>query len=241
VAGLQVKIALAGDLHTLAHDTHLRLARGARRAAERLLSIGKLKLRGDVRQAGLGDRLANTWRANIYPQSANARTHAPSVVFRVNDRAKTQRADSLGNVSRIASAADIIEAHATGPTIVSRNGLWLAVPTENVPRRGRRKATPQEVEEMFNQDLWLVPGRGQQMLAFVHEERGDRVRGSGTQARPRGGRRFRTKLMFILVRQVRLRARLNYPRIFDDLKQDWASIFPAEIAAELEGGAAANV
>src|SRR5262245_28750055 len=117
--GLAVKLALSGDLHNLAQDTHLRLARGARRAAERLLAVGKLKLRGDVRQAGLGDRLANAWRADIYPKSANARTHSPAVVFRVSDRAKTTREDSLGNVSKIASAAEIMQAHATGPTIAS--------------------------------------------------------------------------------------------------------------------------
>jgi hypothetical protein len=196
-----------------------------------------------VRQAGLGDRLANVWRADIYPKSAGVRTHAPAVVFRVNDRAKTERTDSLGNSTKIASAAEIIEAHTTGPTIVSRNGLWLAIPTENTPRRGRRKATPQEVEEMFDQDLTLFPGRGRQMLAFVDAVRGQSGRGfrAPTAVRRGRGRRSEMVLMFVLVRQVRLRAKLNCRRIFDELEAEWASLVPAEIAAELERGAAANV
>jgi hypothetical protein len=241
VAGLPIrlKLAISGNLHTLERDTHVRIATGARRAAERLLAIGKLRLRQDVRQAGLGDRFANVWRADIYPKSANARTHSPAVVFRVNDRAKTERADSLGNTSKIASAADIIEANTTGATLVSRNGLWLAIPTANVPRRGRRKATPQEVEEMFDQDLVIVPGRGQRLLAFVDAVRGQS--GRGFRARRGRGRRAEKVLMFVLERQVRLRAKLTYPRIFDELESEWASLVPAEIAAELERGAAANV
>jgi hypothetical protein len=236
---IRLKLVISGNLHTLERDTHLRIARGVRHAAERLLAIGKLRLRQDVRQAGLGDRLANVWRANIYPQSANARTHAPSVVFRVNDRAKAIRTDSLGNSSTIASAAEIIEAHATGPTIVSRNGLWLAIPTENTPRRGRRRATPQEVEEMFDQDLTILPGRGQRLLAFVDAVRGQS--GRGFRARRGRGRRAEKVLMFVLERQVRLRAKLTYPRIFDELESEWANLVPAEIVAELKRGAAADV
>jgi hypothetical protein len=81
------------------------------------------------------------------------------------------------------------------------------------------------------------------MLAFVDAVRGQSGRGfrAPTRQRRGKGRRSEMVLMFVLVRQVRLRAKLNYPRIFDDLQREWETIFPAEIAAELEGGAAANV
>ncbi len=235
---MQIRLALTGDLAAFAHQTHLRIARGARNAVEKQAARGKLALRGDVRAAGLGDRLANTWRADIYPRSASARTHAPAVVFRVNDRAKTQRENSLGNASTIASAADIIRAHTAGPTIVSKNGLYLALPTENTPRKGRRLATPAEVEEMFNQDLIFFHGRGQQMLAFVDVVRGKSGKGfrRATKRRTGAGRESQLVLMFVMVRQVRLRAKLNWPRIFEDLAQGWATLFPAEIAAELNKG-----
>jgi hypothetical protein len=43
--------------------------------------------------------------------------------------------------------------------------------------------------------------------------------------------------MFVMVRQVTLRKRLDWPRIFDDLAKGWAQLFPAEIAAALKAGA----
>lgn len=238
--GLQVKLALEGDLADFAHQTHLRIARGARNAAEKQLARGKLALRGDVRAAGLGDRLANTWRAEIYPRSSGVRTHSPAVVFRVNDRAKTQRGDSLGNTSTIASAADIIKAHTFGPVIASRNGLYMAIPTENTPRKGRRFATPAEVEIDFNQDLIFIHGRGQQMLAFVDATPGRSGKGfrPPTKRRTKAGRQAQLVLMFVMVRQVTLRPRLHWPQIFKDLEAGWARLFPAEINAALAGGAA---
>jgi hypothetical protein len=234
---LQVKLALTGNLGGFANDVHLAIARGARNAAEKQLARGKLALRGDVRAAGLGDRLANTWRAEIYPRSASAHTHSPTVVFRANDGAATTRTNSLGNTSTIASAADIIKAHTFGPTIRSKHGLYLALPTANTPRKGRRYATPTEVEEMFNQDLIIFHGRGQQMLAFVDAVRGKSGRGfrAPTKRRTKAGRQSEMILVFILVRQVRLRAKLHYPRIFADLEKSWTDLFPAEIAAALKG------
>lgn len=234
---LQLKLALTGDLHKFANDVHLGIARGVRNAAERQLGRGKLALRGDVISAGLGPRLANTWRGDIYPKSANARTHSPAVVFRVNDRAKTKREDSFGNTSTIASAADIIQAHTAGPTITSRNGLYMAIPTKNTPRKGRRYATPTEVETMFNQDLTIIKGRGQQLLAFVDAVSAKSGRGfrESTSRRAAAGRKTQMVLMFILVRQVTLQKRLNWPRIFKELEQSWETLVPVELAAALEG------
>jgi hypothetical protein len=238
VSKLQVRLALQGDLGKFAHETHLRIAKGARTAADKLYVRGKIALRGDVIAAGLGQRLANTWRAEIYPKSAGQRTHAPAVVFRVNDRAKTKRTDSFGNEATIASAADIIQSHTIGATITSRNGLYLAIPTENTPRRGRRLATPSEVEDMFNQDLTFFHGRGNQMLAFVEVTKSKSGKGFriASKRRTSAGRRKTMVLMFVMVPQVRLRQRLNYPRIFEDLERSWETLFPAEIAAALAEG-----
>jgi hypothetical protein len=225
---LQVKLALSGDLKDYAQQAHLRIARGARIAAEKQAARAKLALRGDVRRAGLGDRLANTWRVNVFPKSASVHTHSPAVF--VKD-----------------TAPEIVTAHGLGATIRSRDGLWLAIPTENVPRvarsgnqaatgrRGTRfqsRATPQEVESLFDQDLIFIRGRGGQMLAFIDKTLGGRLK------RARKGRsvatvqaRFdRLVLMFVMVRQVTLRKRLDWPRIFDDLAKGWAQLFPAEIA-----------
>jgi hypothetical protein len=153
------------------------------------------------------------------------------------------------------AAPDIVTAHAEGVTIRGQNGVWLAIPTENVPRvarggnqaavgrRGSRfqsRATPEEVESLFDQDLIFIAGRGGQMLAFIDKTlrgRLKRARAKGSSVARVQARFDRLVLMFVMVRQVTLRKRLNWPRIFDDLAKGWAQLFPAEIAAALKAGA----
>jgi hypothetical protein len=232
---LQVTLALSGDLKEYAQQTHLRIARGARTAAEKQAARAKLALRGDVRSAGLGDRLANTWQVNVFPKSASVHTHSPAVFVKN-------------------TAPEIVTAHAEGVTIRRHDGVWLAIPTENVPRvarsgnqaatgrRGTRfqsRATPQEVEGLFDQDLIFIRGRGGQMLAFIDKTlrgRLKRARAKGRSVATVQARFDRLVLMFVMVRQVTLRKRLDWPRIFDDLAKGWAQLFPAEIAAALKAG-----
>jgi hypothetical protein len=216
---LQVKLAISGNLAGFAEQTHLRIARGARIAAEKQAARAKLALRSDMRAAGLGDRLANTWRVNVFPKSASSRTHSPAVFVK-------------------SGAPEIVTAFDKDTTIRSRQGLWLAIPTDSTPRKGRRLATPLEVEAMFNQDLIFLPGRGGQMLAFVNAIKartGGKFR-RATKRRTKDGRQNELVLMFVMVRQVTLRKRLNWSRIFDDLAKGWAQLFPAEIAAALNAG-----
>lgn len=217
---LQVKLAVSGNLADFAEQTHLRIARGARNAAEKQAARAKLALRNDVRAAGLGDRLANTWRVTVFPRSASSRTHSPAVFVK-------------------STAPEIATAFDQGMTIRSKHGLWLAIPTESTPRKGRRLATPVEVEAMFNQDLIFLHGRGGQMLAFVNAikaKSGGKFR-RATKRRTKDGRhQNELVLMFVMVRQVTLRKRLNWSRIFEDLAKGWAQLFPAEIAAALNGG-----
>jgi hypothetical protein len=231
---LLVKLAVTGDLAAFAEQTHLRIARGARVAAEKQAARAKLTLRGDVRAAGLGDRLANTWRVNVFPRSSSVHTHEPAVFVKN-------------------TAPEVVTAHAGGVTIRSHSGVWLAIPTENVPRvaraatpvaagrpgmRLRSRATPEEVESIFDQDLIFIPGRGGQMLAFIDKTlRGKLKRAAQGKSVAKVQARFdKLVLMFVMVRQVTLRRRLNWPRIFDDLAKGWVQLFPAEIAAALNAG-----
>jgi len=213
---LQIKLAVTGDLASFARQTHLRFAGGARLAAERFAARAKLAYRGAVRGAGLGDRLANTVRVDIYPKSASVRTHSPAVVV-------------------WSKAPKILFAFATGVTIRHHDGLWLAIPTDSTPRRGGRPATPEEVEGIFDQDLIFIKGRGGQMLAFIDKS----LRGKLKRARAKGrsvdikASFDRLVLMFVMVRQVRLKKRIDWQGITDALAADWADLFGSEIAKAL--------
>jgi len=73
----------------------------------------RTELRRQVGSAGLGQRLANSWRDRHYP---NQQLDAASLVY--------------------TKAPQIIRAFDEGAVIRSRRGRFLAIPTENAPRKG---------------------------------------------------------------------------------------------------------
>ncbi|MDP6346241.1 MAG: DUF6441 family protein, partial [Alphaproteobacteria bacterium] len=82
---------------------------GTRRAADGL----KHEMRAQVTSAGLGHRLANSWRGRVY---------------------ENKKLDAAGRVWT--KAPTIMRAFDEGVTIKSKKGLWLAIPTPAAPRRG---------------------------------------------------------------------------------------------------------
>lgn len=143
-------------------------------------------MRDQVRSAGHGSRLANTWRWAVYPDSRNALNPAGWVW---------------------SNAPEIINSFATGATIVpigEKNFLWI--PTKNVPNQGGRGATkpmtPFEVEVAFDQDLIIRRGRNGHFLAFVSAIRARNKRGGLrriTRGRLAQGRDAELVLMFTLL------------------------------------------
>lgn len=218
---LRLRLALQGDLEGLAHRAHLAIARGARNAVETMQARAKIKLRSDVMQGGLGERVANAWRAEIYPKSAAKRSHSPAVLVWTK-------------------APLIVEAFESGAAIKAKNGsTYLAIPTQHVPRKKNKRMTPNQVEDHFNADLYFVKRKGSNtMLAFLNVIRGKNGKGfrAATKRRRAAGRTVENILMFVLVRQVHLRKKLNARRIFADLEEEWAELFPSEIAKSLNAG-----
>ncbi|HEY0104594.1 MAG TPA: DUF6441 family protein [Rhizomicrobium sp.] len=113
----------------------------------------KNELRDQVRAAGLGDRLANTWRGRRYPMSGASIEPAVFVW---------------------SAAPRIVDAFDRAPLIRPVNGRrYLAIPTENVPRTsgghvgGSRRMTPEEVETAFNQDLKFARAGNGRLVAYV--------------------------------------------------------------------------
>ena len=82
----------------------------------------KLGWRGQITGAGLGPRLANSIRSEVFPK-AGASLNAAAVVW--------------------SKAPVIIGAHDAGPLIRAKNGLWLAIPTPAAGKAlGGRRITP---------------------------------------------------------------------------------------------------
>lgn len=170
----------------------------------------KAELRGQVIEAGMGQRLANTWRGDVYPRVYGKVSMNPAGVVR-------------------SAAPLIIDAFARGATIRPVNGSkYLWIPTKAVPRARRggsyrsnlsRRAggggamSPEECELHFNAEFSLRPGRNGSLLAFMDLTAGLSPRGGGlrrdTAGRRRQGRKARPVLMFVLRKTVKL------PRLFD--------------------------
>jgi hypothetical protein len=167
--------------------------------------------------AGMGQRLANTWRMKVYPEGGRTSLEPSIVVW--------------------TKAPKIVDAFSRGATIYPTGGRrYIAIPTDNVPpalrgrrARGQRLMTPEEVEAAFNQDLIIRNGRMGHKLAFVNVVQAKSVRRPGfrraTKGRLAQGREVRLVLMFTFVPQAKLPKKLN-PEAH---VAEWAGRFRAQI------------
>ncbi len=203
---MKLAAALSGDLRKIMaeeiKDAEDAITAGMRQAADGL----KADLRRQVTEAGMGQRLANTWRAELYPKGRKSIKAAGFVFTR---------------------APSIIRAFDQGAVIKSKHGFWLAIPTPaaGTGARGKRM-TPGLWEQMHGARLRFIFRRGAPSLLVAENmrartgKRGGFAKGSASALR--SGRGLATVVMFILVPQVSLKKRLDV----DGAAERWASALP---------------
>ena len=116
---MRLMAALFGDLERMLAD-EVRIAEHAVTQSIREATDGlKTELRNQITGAGLGQRLANTWRGEVYPKGKQSIKAAGLVYSR---------------------APEVVGAHDRGATIRSKDGFWLAIPLPAAGRgpRGKR-------------------------------------------------------------------------------------------------------
>ena len=120
--GVRLKLDIDPDLVAM---MAAEIAAGERAVTAAMREAGtglKLAWRGQIVGAGLGPRLANSIRSEVFPK-AGASLNAAAVVW--------------------SKAPVIVGAHDAGPLIRSKNGLWLAIPTPAAGKAlGGRRITP---------------------------------------------------------------------------------------------------
>jgi hypothetical protein len=173
-------------------------------------------MRRQVASAGLGQRLANSWRDQHYP---NQKLDAASLVY--------------------TKAPQIIRAFDEGVLIRSRRGGFLAIPTENAPRKGTdgRRISPSTFPEHRFGPLRFVPRPTGPSLLVVDGLRASFNRQTGalrgfrraTDRARRSGQGLTTVVMFLLVPQVKLSKRLDVVRA----AERWSGQLPALIEQQL--------
>lgn len=140
-------------------------------------------LRNQVRAAGLGTKVANTWRARTYP-TRRASLHPTAYAW--------------SNAPQIAIFFD------TGQNSVPINGhRYLAIPTARVPRgrRGKRLSVP-EVMAKLGQRLIVMPGRNGHLLGLYDAT-------LSKAGKRRKGAKRELILLFTFVPEVRGQKRTN--------------------------------
>jgi Family of unknown function (DUF6441) len=177
----------------------------------------KTELRRQVTSAGLGQRLANSWRDRHYP---NQKLDAASLVY--------------------TKAPQIIRAFDEGAVIRSRRGRFLAIPAENAPRKGTdgRRISPSTFPEHRFGPLRFVPRQSGPSLLVADGLRASFSRQTGelrgfrraTDRARRSGQGLTTVVMFLLVPQMKLRKRLDVTRA----AERWSAQLPALIEQQLE-------
>lgn len=188
---LSLRVEVRGNVGAILTEERRAGARSVTRAVGGVTQAVKGAWRGDITGAGLGTRLANTVRGNVYPQSGVSMDAAGLVYTR---------------------ASKIVGAFETGVTIRAKNGLWLAVPLQGAMKSGRGgRITPNEWESRTGRALRFVyrPGRAALLVDDGRVKRGARVMGRDGFSKAARGFKNRTVPIFALVPQVTLRKRLN--------------------------------
>lgn len=195
---MRLQAAIVGDLKAyMAKEIA-----GAEQAVTTAMAeaAGGLKetLRGQVKTASLGERLAKTWRDQVYPKGQKS-ISAAALVW--------------------SKAPELMDAFNRGVTIRSRDGFFLAIPT---PAAGAQRGsgftsrlTPGGWERRTGMRLRFVYRRGAPSLLVADNARLNKKGHAVANTGRRKGAMFTrlanrvTSVIFILVPQVQLRRRLD--------------------------------
>lgn len=207
---MRLTAALSGDLDQMLTE-EVRIAEQAVTQSIREATEGlKTELRSQITSAGLGQRLANTWRGEVYPKGKLSIKAAGLVYSR---------------------APEVVGAHDQGATIRSKDGFWLAIPLPAAGKgpRGKRM-TPGLWEKLRGQRLRFIYRRGKPSLLVAENQRARQGQRGGfsvaSQKAQTTGRGLVSVPMFLLVPQVTLKKKFD----IDSASRRWVSTLANRIA-----------
>ena len=185
-----IRMDIVGDIGAMMAAEIAAGEKAVTKAVSEAGTVLKTAWRGQITGAGLGARLSRTIRSELYPKGQ----------------------PSLNAAALIWSKAPVIVgAHDTGPLIRLKDGFWLVIPTAAAGKSTRGgRISPGEWERRRGLRLRFIYRRSGPSL-LVAEGRLN-SRGLGVASRSKTGRGLTTVPIFLLVRQVKLRKRLDLDR-----------------------------
>lgn len=211
---MRITAAIVGDLNAYMAQ-EVAAAEAAVTGAMQEASEGlKTQLRGQVTGSGLGSRLANSWRGQVYPRQQKS-IDAAALVW--------------------TKAPTLVDAFDKGAVIRSADGFFLPIPTPAAgPVRGagfQKRLTPGAWERRTGMRLRFVYRRGGPSLLVADNARLSKKGHARANTGRRNGATFTrlsgraTAVIFLLVPQVRLRKRLDVKKA----GEAWQSRLPGLI------------
>jgi hypothetical protein len=195
---MRIEAAITGNLHTFMEQQKAAAEAAVTAGVAEITERIKNDLRGQVTGAGLGNKLAKSWQAKLYPKGQKS-ISAAGWVF--------------------SKAPKLIRAFNEGTLIKSKSGFFLAIPTEAAPKRGvgGKRITPSNFPEHSLGRLRFVYRPGKISLLVVDSLRASAGKRGGfrkaSDSALKSGRGITTVVMFLLVPQVRLKKRLDYQSV----------------------------
>ena len=190
--GVELIGSIRADLQAELRQIERAVTTATRDAGEGL----KQELRNQVTSAGLGGRVARSWRNRHYP---NEKHNAASLVW--------------------SKAPQIIRAFDEGTLIKSQDGFWLAIPTPAAPKKGvgGKRINPSNFpEHRYGPLRFVYQTTGPSLLVVDGVRISARTGRVGRQAKggmyTRSGRLksgMTTVVMFLLVPRVKMPKRLD--------------------------------
>jgi len=204
---MRLEAAIRGDLKKIMKEETA--------AAEKAVTLGvvaasnglKAELRTQVTRAGLGEKMARTWKLRRYPSSGL----------------------SLGTAGLVyADMPQVVRAFNDGVTITNAKGTFLAIPTPAAPKRGvgGKRIKPDNFPEHSLGRLRFIYRKGATSLLVVENLRASTGKRGGyrkaSESALKSGRGITTVVMFILLPQVTLKKRLDV----DGAAERWRDKLP---------------
>lgn len=184
---MRLRAALQGDLKKLMRQEFQNAERAVTQGVREATNGLKLAMRRQVTASGLGPRMANTWRGDIYPKGQSSIRAAGLVYTR---------------------ASKVMAGFEEAKAIRSKDGFWLAIPTPNAPKRGvgGGRISPSNFPEQRFGPLRFIYRRNGPLLLVAENLRPSISRTTGEIRRFRKAttnRGVSSVVMFWLVPQVK--------------------------------------
>lgn len=147
---MRLDIALQGKLSEYLENEYKKGAIAVTKGITHATDGLKNAMRSQVKFSGLSNRLANTWRGNVYPKGKKSISAAGVVYSKV---------------------PKIMVGFEYQTVIRGKDGFWLAIPTPAIPKKiGGKKTTPALYEKIKGIQLRYVY-RSNQASLLVHEQK----------------------------------------------------------------------